>query len=78
MRKKLTGRQVDVVRSIMAGNTTYEKIAADLRLSVGTVRSHMHLVYFAVGAENMADVILMAIGFKHSPCDVDVRSEIAT
>lgn len=66
----LTDRELQIVGTILDGNTTYVQIAAVLVLSVRTVQTHLQNIYAKCGANNMTDVVLMCLGRRR--CAVDL------
>jgi LuxR family maltose regulon positive regulatory protein len=59
MIEPLTDRELDVVR-LMAQGLTYREIAADLFISLNTVRYHVKAVYGKLGANNRTKAIAAA------------------
>jgi putative nucleotidyltransferase with HDIG domain len=55
----LTPAQQKVLEGLGSGKT-YKQIAADLSLSVSTVRSHLHKVYERLGVADRAQAVLLA------------------
>ncbi|MDQ3572640.1 MAG: HDOD domain-containing protein [Actinomycetota bacterium] len=55
----LSGRELDALRGLAAG-MVYKQIAAELSLSVSTVRTHLHNVYRKIGAVDRAQAVLFA------------------
>jgi len=55
----MSGREVDVLRRLARG-MVYKQIAAELRLSTSTVRTHLHNVYGKLGAMDRAQAVLIA------------------
>ena len=47
-------------RGCCAGHNDAPQIAAELGLSVGTVRSHLHRIYTRIGAADRTQAILLA------------------
>lgn len=62
--KRLTRRERQVIKAILAGNTTYQMIADALVLSESTVRGHLNNIYNKTDAINMVDLVLMVLGRK--------------
>jgi putative nucleotidyltransferase with HDIG domain len=55
----LSTRELEVLRAL-AGGKVYKQIAAELGLSVSTVRSHLHRIYTRIGAVDRTQAILHA------------------
>jgi putative nucleotidyltransferase with HDIG domain len=55
----LSARELDVLR-LLAEGKVYKQIAAELGLSVSTVRSHLHRAYNRMGAADRTQAVLMA------------------
>ena len=55
----LSMREIDALRGLAEGKV-YKQIAADLSLSVSTVRTHLHNVYRKIGAVDRAQAVLIA------------------
>ena len=55
----LSVREVDALRGLAEGKV-YKQIAQELRLSVSTVRTHLHNVYRKIGAVDRAQAVLIA------------------
>ena len=55
----LSAREVDALRGLAAGKV-YKQIAQELKLSVSTVRTHLHNVYKKIGAVDRAQAVLIA------------------
>jgi putative nucleotidyltransferase with HDIG domain len=55
----LSRRELDALRGLAEGKV-YKQIAAELDLSVSTVRTHLHNVYRKVGAVDRAQAVLIA------------------
>jgi HD-like signal output (HDOD) protein/DNA-binding CsgD family transcriptional regulator len=55
----LSRRELEVLREL-AGGETYEQIAAALKLSASTVRSHLHNIYRKMGVSDRAQAVLNA------------------
>lgn len=72
--KPLTGREVEVVGAILAGHTTNQQIAQRLVVTRKTTQTHLGNIYAKTGAQNHADLILMALGRK--ACAVDLSNII--
>jgi len=63
----LTDGENHVVRTIMAGHTTYQDIADNTRLSVKTIKTYMSRIYAKTQARNMVELVLMVAGIIPSP-----------
>jgi LuxR family maltose regulon positive regulatory protein len=61
----LTTRELEVLR-LLARRLTNKEIAAELGISLGTVKQHTRVVFSKLHAENRRDVILQAhkLGFQ--------------
>lgn len=59
LRQALTNRELDIVRMIVLGLRNAE-IAGRLRVSEGTVKSHLHHVYEKLGVNSRMDLLLLA------------------
>ena len=59
LRQALTNRELDIVRMIALGLRNAE-IAGRLRVSEGTVKSHLHHVYEKLGVNSRMDLLLLA------------------
>jgi len=59
LRRALTNRELDIVRMIALGLRNAE-IAGRLRVSEGTVKSHLHHVYEKLGVNSRMDLLLLA------------------
>ena len=59
LRQALTNRELDIVRMIVLGLRNAE-IAGRLRVSEGTVKSHLHHVYEKLGVHSRMDLLLLA------------------
>ena len=57
----LTGRQRQVLGLVAAGRTNAE-LAAELGISVGTVRKHLERIYRSIGARNRAEAVARVLG----------------
>ena len=57
---KLTPREMDVLAIPMTGKSNRE-IAADLDLSVGTVKSHLSAMYMKLGVSNRTQAVLIGV-----------------
>ena len=55
----LSGREVEVLKRLAEGKV-YKQIAAELRLSTSTVRTHLHNIYGKLGAVDRAQAVLIA------------------
>ena len=55
----LSQREIDALRGLAEGKV-YKQIAAELNLSVSTIRTHLHNVYRKIGAVDRAQAVLMA------------------
>ena len=55
----LSQREVDALRGLADGKV-YKQIAAELNLSVSTIRTHLHNVYRKIGAVDRAQAVLIA------------------
>jgi putative nucleotidyltransferase with HDIG domain len=56
----LSVRELDALRGLAEGKV-YKQIAAELDLSVSTIRTHLHNVYRKIGAVDRAQAVLIAI-----------------
>lgn len=78
----LTRAELSVMRVILAGHTTAEQMHAVLRqvydpsqpMSKRTIQTHLANIYDKTGAENKAELILMAQGSK--PCAIDLFGQL--
>ena len=52
-------REIDALRGLAEGKV-YKQIAAELSLSVSTIRTHLHNVYRKIGAVDRAQAVLIA------------------
>jgi len=59
-RLELTDRQLEVLRGLAAGKS-YKQIAADLYISLDTVRSHIRLIYKKLQVNSVAEAVSRAI-----------------
>ena len=59
-RLDLTGREQDVLRGLVAGQS-YKQIAADLSISLDTVRSHIRNLYKKLQVQNVAAAVSRAV-----------------
>lgn len=79
---RLTRAELNIVRAIAAGHVTTSALVAVLRqvhaptlpLSRRTIQSHLNNIYSKTGAQNKADLLLMARGGK--PCVVDLVGQM--
>ena len=55
----LSGQETEALRQLAQGKV-YKQIAADLRLSASTVRTHLHNAYRKLGAADRAQAVLIA------------------
>ncbi len=55
----LSARELDVLRFLSEG-MVYKQIAGEMRLSVSTIRTHLHNVYGKIGAVDRAQAVLTA------------------
>jgi putative nucleotidyltransferase with HDIG domain len=55
----LSARELDVLRRLSEG-MVYKQIAGEMRLSVSTIRTHLHNVYGKIGAVDRAQAVLTA------------------
>jgi DNA-binding NarL/FixJ family response regulator len=55
----LSAREIDALRGLAEGKV-YKQIAAELALSVSTIRTHLHNVYRKIGAADRAQAVLTA------------------
>jgi putative nucleotidyltransferase with HDIG domain len=55
----LSARELDVLRDLSEG-MVYKQIAAEMQLSVSTIRTHLHNVYGKIGAVDRAQAVLTA------------------
>jgi putative nucleotidyltransferase with HDIG domain len=55
----LSARELDALRGLAQGKV-YKQIAAELSLSVSTIRTHLHNVYRKIGAVDRAQAVLVA------------------
>jgi putative nucleotidyltransferase with HDIG domain len=55
----LSGRELEALRGLAAGKL-YKEIAADMKLSASTIRTHLHNVYGKLGASDRAQAVLLA------------------
>ena len=70
------------MRVILAGHTTAEEMSAVLRqiydpgqpMSKRTIQTHLANIYAKTGAQNKAELILMAQGSK--PCAIDIIKQL--
>jgi DNA-binding NarL/FixJ family response regulator len=56
----LTHREWDVLAFLTAGKTNRE-IAAELHISVGTVKSHLSAIYTKLGVSNRTEAALVGV-----------------
>ena len=71
---QLTPTELNVVRAIIAGHTTGVTLRAVLILAHGTIAAHLERIYKKTGAENRADIVLMALGRKD--CAIDLAGQL--
>jgi DNA-binding NarL/FixJ family response regulator len=64
----LTNREVDIIKSLAAGKTNKE-IGVSLRITEGTVKVHVRLVFKKLGAGGRTQAIRIALerGIVHLP-----------
>ncbi len=55
----LTGREIEVVRMLARGLRS-STIAAELHISDGTVKAHLHRIYEKLGVDGRVNLILFA------------------
>jgi len=55
----LSAREMDVLR-LLAEGKVYKQIAAEMQLSVSTIRTHLHNIYGKIGAVDRAQAVLTA------------------
>lgn len=60
MKCPLSPRELDVLRHLSEG-MRYKQIAAEMHLSVSTIRSHLHNVYGKLGVLDRAQAVLLAV-----------------
>lgn len=58
---RLTSRELDVIRAILAGHVTREQIAAHLSISPRTATSHMSNIRGKTNVRSKAQLILMCL-----------------
>ena len=59
--QRLTQRELDVIRTILAGHITPREVAAELLISHRTVRSHLTNIYEKVGVKSLTRLVLMCL-----------------
>ena len=60
MSRNLTPREKQVLASLTSGQTN-RQIAAELHLSVGTVKSHLTSIYGKLGVSNRTEAALVGL-----------------
>ena len=70
----LTPAELGLVRAILAGNTTGVALRQALVLAHGTIATHLESIYKKTGADNRADIVLMALGMK--ACQIDLVTQV--
>lgn len=68
--KPLTRGELAVLKVVLDGHTTSVQAATALGVTVRTVRTHLTHIYAKTGADNLAALVLMALGRKL--CAVDL------
>lgn len=59
--QRLTQRELDVIRTILAGHITPIEVAAELTISRRTVRSHLTNIYQKAGVKSLTRLVLMCL-----------------
>jgi LuxR family transcriptional regulator, maltose regulon positive regulatory protein len=70
----LTGREIDVLR-LLARRYTYKEIAAELVITVGTVKVHVQNIYGKLDVDNRRDAVAraLALGLISAGADAGLR-----
>ena len=68
----LTTRELEVLRLVAQGQT-YDEIAAQLVVSINTVRTHIKAIYRKLGANNRTEAIQIARK-QQAPLDLPTKS----
>jgi DNA-binding CsgD family transcriptional regulator/membrane protease YdiL (CAAX protease family) len=65
---KLSKRELEVINAVLAGNYSYKELAANLNISVNTVKTHLKHIYQITGVSNIAALSSLFHGFnRQSP-----------
>jgi DNA-binding CsgD family transcriptional regulator len=62
----LSKREIEVIEAVLAGCSSYKKIAASLNISVNTVKTHLQHIYQTTGASNIDELSLIFRGFSEN------------
>jgi len=60
----LSKREIEVIETILAGNSSYKEISAALNISVHTVKAHLKNIYKTTGVSNVAALSSLFHGFS--------------
>jgi DNA-binding CsgD family transcriptional regulator len=63
----LSRRELEVIKSIIAGNISYKEISAALNISVNTVKIHLKHIYKKTGISSITDISSLFRGFTTPP-----------
>lgn len=59
--QRLTQRELDVLRTILAGHITVGEVAAQLIISPSTARCHLTNIYRKTGVKSRTHLVLMCL-----------------
>jgi DNA-binding CsgD family transcriptional regulator len=62
----LSKREIEVIEAVLAGCSSYKKIAASLNISVNTVKTHLQHIYQTTDVSNIDDLALLFRGFSEN------------
>ena len=60
LHERLTARERDVLRTLLAGATNKE-IGRQLQISEATVENHLHRIYLKLGVRNRTEAVMKAV-----------------
>jgi DNA-binding CsgD family transcriptional regulator len=62
--RELSKRELEVVKAVLSGNTSYKELSAVLNISVNTVKAHLKHIYKTTGVSNIAALSSLFRGYS--------------
>lgn len=75
-RPHLTERELEVVLALVNGHITSQRLADHLKITERTARCHLSRIYLKIGAVNMSDLILIALGRRITPVTAQITAAL--